>query len=259
MIYIADCEEGTASIANLVTSGEVQRHDCKQFSDVQEAFWKVKRGEVAGVDLFAWDTVTTMATTTRHDIVVAPDDLGQSSLWDNRGKLTAAQRDWGSASDLINRLARMIRALPMPTIFVCHEGEREDPQTGIKKFGPDLNQAILRDVIAFSDAMLRLSIAPEAFKAPDGQDYPAGTRVLRLASNGNAMAKVRVPEDVTIPPIIADPDFAKLVAALGFVPKKLTIYGPSGAGKTRFVGSYVKYLRSLNTKPLAKTSTKSAA
>ena len=259
MIYIADCEEGTASIGNLVASGDVVPVTCSKFAHVEDAFWRVKRGEVAGVDMFGWDTMTTMATTTRHDIIVDPEELGGASLWLHKGKLTAAQRDWGNMSDLMNRLARMIRSLPIPTVFVCHEGEREDPQTGINKFGPDLNQAILRDVIAFSDAMVRLSIAPESFKAPDGKEYPAGTRVLRLASNGNAMAKVRVPEDVVVPPIIADPDFTKLVAALGFVPKKLTIYGASGVGKTRFLGSYVSYLKSLNIKSTEKKRANAAA
>ena len=257
MILLLDTESGSLSVDHYVRSGDVDVRRCEKFKDVESAFWEVQRGRIKP-DLIAVDTLTTLATTTRHDIIVDPEQMGDASLWQHRGKLTAAQRDWGNMSDLINRLMRMIRSLPVPTVFICHEGEREDPQYGINKLGPDLNASILRDVIAFSDALVRLSYSADAFKVGE-KDYAPGTRVLRLASNATAMAKVRVPEDVPQPPsIVPDPTWTSFVAALGGVmPQKTTIYGSSGSGKTRLVGSVVEYFR--NKKAPTNTKAKAAA
>jgi hypothetical protein len=250
MIYVCDTERGTKSIGGLIRSGRVFVEKTPRFDDVETAVWKVLRGKIKP-DLVVIDTLTTLATTARLDMVLDPAQAAGMSLWDNRGKMTASQRDWGEMSDLINRLLRMVREYDVPSVFVCHEGEREDPVTGMKKEGPDLNNAILKDVYALTDCLIRLSLSQDDAKDKDGTLYKAGTRVLRLASSAQAMAKIRIADDLPNPPsIIFEPTFTKFVEACGNeMPDNITLYGASGVGKTRFIGSAAAYFESLKTTP----------
>lgn len=231
-VVLIDSERGARSVNHLVASGAVEVINANKFEDVENVVWQIIRNE-RKADGIIIDSITSLATTTRQDLIVDPAMMNNASLWQNRAKLTAAQRDWGNMSDLIGRLMRLLRDnTNVPIIAICHEGEREDLTTGMDKKGPDLNAALLKEVIHFSDAVLRLSLLGATIEV-EGQRYAPGTRVLRLIGNEQCMAKVRIPGNMPQPPeILPDPTKARFLKVVGEMPHAVALYGPSGAGKT---------------------------
>ena len=246
MMLLCDTEGGSIVVRSRIKSGAIDLRSTKTYDALDQVVWAVLRKQIKP-SCIAIDTLTTFTTTTRLDMVIDPANVQPGSLWAQRGRMTASQRDWGEMSDMTIRLLRMLRDWSdtnnVPSILVCHEGEREDPVTGLNKQGPDLNAMLLKDVYALTDMVLRLSLTQQDIKSKSGTTYPAGTRELRLAPNPSAMAKSRIPDDVPNPsPIILDPTWEKLVDAFGGeIPPKITLYGASGVGKTRLLGSAADY------------------
>lgn len=232
-VALIETERGEASVQHLIDKGLVTVYPCSTFKEVEQTYWSIKRGDIK-CDMVVIDTITTLATTTRQDVTLAES----ADLWADRERVASQMRDWGKMSDLINRLMRLYRNLPQHSIFICHEGEREDLQSESKKKGPDLNPAIYKDIIAFSDVIARVNLAgiefPKDPKNPDGEKWPIGTRVLRLKPSDEATAGARVPEGVNLPAIIPDPTLGKIVEAFGGrLPRAITLYGVPKVGKTR--------------------------
>jgi hypothetical protein len=240
---LVDVEGGAASVRDR-EGPNLRIEDAPDFPKVEEIFWRIQRGYFTP-DVVVIDTLTTMASTTRQDVVIDPKEIAGKSIWQNREKVIPAQRDWGIMTDLIGRLLRMYRQLPAVTVYVCHEREREDPMTGATKIGPDLNPALLQDVIAFSDVVAHLLILPEI--EIDGHVYPAGTRRLRIVPDQKYMAKARAPQGKAIPPILLNPTLPQLLS-LG-IGRKIVVYGFPSAGKTTFACSGAGEPATKNTPP----------
>lgn len=234
---LVDTEESRQSVQDLIDARTVDWIDARRFNAVESAYRELWAKTIVA-DVVVVDTITTLATTTRQDLIIDPASSGGvAPLWDNRLNLKTKIGDWGDMSDLLNRMLRAYRELPQITVFCCHEGERTDPTatTSIEKRGPDLNAAVLRDVIAWSDAVIRVSVLGQTIEV-DGETYGPETRCLRLKPSASAMAKTRAALGRPYPEILfvreTDNALRKLEAALGYLPKKITLYGPSGAGKT---------------------------
>jgi hypothetical protein len=257
VLYL-DTEKGALSIRSRIKNGSIVRKYTPNITSLHAAAWSGLVRAKTKPDAVVIDTLTTLATTVRLDVVIDPRKVdGATDPWENRGLLTASQRDWGEMSDLIIRDLRMIRdnETEVPSVFVCHEGDREDPTTDIKKDGPDLNKMLLRDVYALSDLVVRIYLTDKTIKDKQDVVHPAGSRVLRIKANPASMAKCRFPDDVPEPdsPLIFDPTWEKLVDTYGgTIPERVLLYGPSGVGKTRFIGSMADYYaKQLEKKPNA--------
>jgi hypothetical protein len=241
---------GSATISHLVRQGLVQTFPCPTFKDAEGVMWGLNRGQIKA-DMVVLDTLTALAGVARQDIVMEPSQTKQFPIWDNRERLVAQKQDYYKTADVINRLLRPLRELPIPSIFVCHERStrgmesRQDPLSGSDKFIPNLQREINDNLFAFADAIVRLYPTTYPFEYM-GQPVPAGTRILVLSATGDSAAGVRVPADKPpAPPIMVIPDndpysFPRFVEAVGgSIPHNTVIYGPPKIGKTRLVGTAV--------------------
>jgi hypothetical protein len=212
---------------------------------VEQAFWRIRRGEYAPAPrVVVIDSTTALNGTHRHAVIFKRTgfDPSTTSIADNMMKLGSEQRDWGTASDNQIMIYRQFRGLPLLTIFTCHERMREDESNKTMKTGPALNAMLLSDMLDFTDDAFRIS-STDAKQSIDGKIHEAGTRFLRMGHSEQFFTKLRCsPElmkQVSANPLMTDPDLWKVRSLLGdFFPNRIVIFGPRGAGKTRFAASF---------------------
>lgn len=204
---------------------------------METMFWRIRRGEITPApQVVVIDSLTALAGTHRHKVIFQRTGINieSSSIADNMLKLGSEQRDWGTASDNLIMLLRQFRGLPLVTIFNCHERDREDESSKTKKTGPALNAMLLADVLDFTDDAFRLTAA-ETDLAINSIRFKRGTRFLRMAQSESHFTKIRVAPNQAVPELLDDPSLWKVKEVLkDFFPNRFVIFGPRGAGKTRF-------------------------
>jgi hypothetical protein len=242
-----DCDvSGSTSIAHLVRSGHVLTFRCPTFKDAEGVMWGLHRGAIKA-DLVVLDTLTALAGVARQDLVMEPSQTKQFPIWDNREKLVADRQHYYKTADVINRLLRPLRELPMPSVFIAHERStrgmesRVDPLSGTDKFIPNLQREINDNIFSFADGIVRLFPSSTPFEW-QGAHVPTGTRILLLSATSDSAAGVRVPADKPpAPPIMVVPEndpysFVRFIEAVGGeIPHNLVVYGPPKIGKTTWV------------------------
>lgn len=237
-----DCDRGTGhhSVSDLVQAGVVVSYPARSFLEAEQVFWALYRannqipdgtGTPFTPDLVVVDTITKLAETTRQDTVLDPSKKGLSTIWDLGEAAVASKREWGIAGDRIVRLLRNILELPIPSIFVAHQGDRDDPMSNTVKKVPDLQGMVLKNVIADTDAIVRLQASPVPVALPDGRVYPDGTRQLLLRATGDSAVGVRSP--YPLPPFLLEPTLADFINVLhGTLPHNTLLFGAPKIGKT---------------------------
>lgn len=240
-----DADRGTGhhSVIDLVRAGVVVSYPGRTFQEAENVFWALYRndlkipdgaGNLFTPDLIVPDTITKLAESTRQDTVLDPSKKGQSTIWDLGESAVANQRQWGIAGDRVVRLLRNILELPIPSIFIAHQGERDNPLGDAgTTLTADLQKQILKNVIADTDAIVRLRASPVPIALSDGRVMPAGSRQLVLRPTGDASVGVRSPYQ--LPDYLLEPTLADFFAALhGEIPHNTLLFGPPKIGKTTF-------------------------
>jgi hypothetical protein len=234
-IALLDCDNGYLSIKDLSDNGAVQVYSCKTFQDTENVFWAFYRGQLAKPSLVVVDTITALASKTRQDVVLDPASKGANTLWSLGEAAVASQREWGISGDLVVRLLRNIYEMDIPSIFVAHEGERDDPMSGISKKAPDLQKMILSSVVCNADAIVRLKLSSLPIALPDGTIAPPGTRLLLLKPTGDSAVGVRAIRP--LPEYIVNPtlnDFVTVLGGIEYFPHNTLLFGAPKSGKTSF-------------------------
>lgn len=254
-IKLLDTENGRTSVANLIRAGYVEAVYTPTFQALETEVNKL----IASKDrdfMLVIDTVTTTATKTRQDLTVDPKDVDGKSIWDLRFKLQSDQKQWNQTTDSLLRLFGRIRSSNIPCVLIAHENEREDPSTGLDKFGPAFNPALRDGVFAMCDVIARYSRSNAEVKIGDTV-FPRGTRVLRMEGNDSAIAGYRNPDPDTfdVPEVVFPKKpgakegvtLQQLATIFGGelphgegVAPFIVIYGPPKIGKTTMVCSFAK-------------------
>jgi hypothetical protein len=248
---LIDCEGGATSVRHLVNAGHVLLEEAPTLDDVEAVFWKLRRGEYPDVGVVSLDTVTALATTNRHLFVRkesgVPSTVKEgaiSRIWD---KQLDGRRMWQRSTDPLIMLLRMYRSLSsgpdgLLTIFTAHERMREDETDRAVKGGPAVNPMLLGDIVPFSDDVFRLrALVRPASVVSNGipKQYPKGTRFLHMATSEDLMTKIRIGSWIKYDDELAEPDLFRLEQVMGdFFPRRLTIFGNPGAGKTTLACSF---------------------
>lgn len=236
-----DSEGGRGSIVNLISQGRVESYDCSTFEKAENVYWSIVAGRIKG-DLVVMDTISTLVDRHVRDSTLDPDLVKPASgktWWSQRKLMRTSQDVWGIVNFGILNLVTGIRNLPIPSIILVHETERDDPtaEGELVRHLPGLPPKILKSVMALSDLSLRLYKNPIAFTDPKtGKLHPPNTRMLQIENTASAYTGVRLtPEaDAALPDYIVDPTLEKLAMAIGSLPKALTVYGFPKVGKTVF-------------------------
>jgi hypothetical protein len=245
-VILLDTESGADSVANLIASERVVRYDCSSFEAFEKAYWALVYGQIKG-DLVVVDTVSSIVNRFVLDMTLDPKDLNPQlgkTIWNLRDKMRQNQDIWNRVNYGMTYVLSGLRNLPMPTIFLIHERERDDPTLmeegdAGKRNMPALPPKILLNVMAGSDVVLRMFRTPRP-AAMNGSVYPANTRFIQIENTADAVTGVRLtPEqDAKLPKSIAVPDgacgLALLAQAMGGLPRKMTVYSFPKVGKTVF-------------------------
>jgi hypothetical protein len=243
---LIDTEGGATSVRHLINAGHVIVEDAPTLDAVEKVYWKLHRGQIE-CDVVVIDTVTALATTTRHDFVRIESKVASTVTDGAISRIWATQVDgrrmWQRASDPLIMLLRQFRSLSSGpdgklTIFCCHERTREDESDRAMKGGPAVNPMLLADVIPFSDDVFRLRalVRPTAVL---GKQHPKGTRLLFMATSEDLMTKIRIGQWIKYDDELAEPDLFRLEQVMQeFFPRRLTIFGNPGSGKTTLACSF---------------------
>ena len=248
LIYYYHCDSnGTDSISDVIGHKDLHRMAVNHYEDFDRHVTSIVN-KLTPKDIVIVDTLNMLASTTRTDFKLGTDPTEQ--LWGKRERIIADKNYltvYTGASQLILRhLKNCSRGGEGARIIVtCHEAERVDESTipPTKKRAPDLNAELLGSLIGSSSDVFRLTRLDDPIINDKGEVLlAAGTRLLQLHATDEWMAKFQVPlsKVAGIKKMLANPTSPMLCEHLGKVPTWLTIYSPSGVGKSTFVTSMLR-------------------
>lgn len=248
MIYLYSTDgNGTDSIADVLSNKELVRVAVTRYEDFDKHVTSIV-SKVTPKDTVIVDTLNMLAVTIRADINLGTDPHAQ--LWEKRDKYFKDKAGFGlytaPTAMLIRQLKNLCRGGEGAKIIVtCHESERVDETTmpPTKKRAPDLNAELLGSLIGSSSDVCRLALLDRDILNEKGEVLlSSGTRILQLQATDEYMAKVQVPlsKVAGIKKQLANPTYPMLCEHLGKVPTWLTIYSPSGVGKSTFATSMLR-------------------
>lgn len=121
----------------------------------------------------------------------------------------ATMNDYNKAGRRMSKMTRSFHSLPMLKVYLCHEREDKDEDTGEIKRGPALMPAVMRDLNAYVDVILYMNVDKE------------GNRALYTTPTSKYRAKHRIgslPKKIQLPD---DPNRSKLSDVVEMVEKSL--------------------------------------
>jgi hypothetical protein len=242
MIHYFCCDgNGFDSVADIIEAHPtaVTVHDIKSYEHFDDVSTKLLSKIKTG-DTVILDTISSLANTTRGDLKVGTDPT--QSYWAKKDKYmgdSTNRNAYDAAGQLILRRMKDFKAVGAYILVTAHESEREDITVvpPMKKRAPDVNAALLGNLIGSSSDVVRLFVNAEAVCDSEGNiKYPARSRLLELGPSDEFVSKIHVPLAYSgkVPSIIKRPSYTKLCKALGKTPTWLTIYSPPGSGKSTF-------------------------
>lgn len=241
---LIDTEKGHRSVSGFIKRGELRLVEARSFKAVEKVIWEIESAPIKPRGIIL-DTITNFAATTILDVT---KETPRGQIWENRTSLQSTQQQWGIMGGIIIRLLRVARSFGIPVYLTSHEGERYDEAAGISRHFPDLNNMLLKDVVQNADAVLRVYRSSAMFEA-DGKRYNAGTLAVRVMPNEQFYAKIRVPDDLPVPPAVLGnsspndwkPVVKRLYELTGGL-ESVVIYGAPGVGKTRLAAELATYV-----------------
>jgi hypothetical protein len=249
---LLDTEDGWLPVKAGIDAGTIVHRTINTYSKLEKALDELQRGKLDPMpDIIVIDTLSTFFTETRRALPYGRTPGISNDRWTNRTKLLSTQQDWGASADLTIDCLAEYRYLPMPTIFLAHEKLSTDSTTGEKRIGPALSPMLLEDVRNKSDAIWRMRVIDQP-KSVEGVKYDKGTRFLRIQTSEDLFTKIRVDPrmSASLPDEIVRPTLRRVRDVVTeWFPKRLTVFGPSGAGKTVFGCSLSLVLPEDNLKP----------
>jgi hypothetical protein len=248
LIYLYSTDgNGVDSISDVLESKEIKRIAVTHYEEFDKHVTSIV-SKVTPKDTVIVDTLNMLAATTRTDFKLGTDSTEQ--LWGKRDRIIADKNYLtvytGAAQLILRHLKNLSRGGEGAKIIVTvHESERVDDTTTppTRKRAPDLNPELLGSLIGSSSDVFRLTRLDEPILNEKGEVVlSAGTRVLQLQATDEYMAKFQVPlsKVPSIKRMLANPTYPMLCEHLGKVPTWLTIYSPSGVGKSTFVTSMLR-------------------
>jgi hypothetical protein len=248
MIYLYSTDgNGIDSIADVLGSKEITRIAVTRYEDFDKHVTSIV-SKVTQKDTVILDTLDMLASTIRTDLNLGTDPTEQ--LWGKRERYFKDKLGFGLYTGAAQLIMRHLKNLSRggegaKIITTVHEAERIDETTvpPSRKRAPDLNPELLGSLVGSSSDLCRLAILDRDILNANGEVVlSSGIRVLYLKATDEYMAKVQVPlsKVPSIKGALANPTYPMLCEHLGKVPTWLTVYSPSGVGKSTFCTSMLR-------------------
>jgi len=195
---IIDVEGGTLSLRQFGIKADVVR--VKDFSAMREIRDELQKTENQG----RWETV----------IIDSLTELQRRSM-EAVMKLTVAQNskrdpdvpgigEYGKNGEVIRKVIRQFRDLPMHVIFVCLQLDMTDSDTGLPIARPMLQGKLASEVPQYMDMVGHLTVRQSVEEGNVRKD-----RVLNIDHGGRFSAKNRLGG---LPPQVVNPNFSEIIS-----------------------------------------------
>ncbi|MDE2097401.1 MAG: hypothetical protein KGL39_09170 [Patescibacteria group bacterium] len=247
MIYRLDADtNGTLSIQQAIDQEQMVNLPCSTFEQLdRHRLWLQQN--ISPGDWVILDTLSTMLETTRADRVLGSnldEPLWEASKVNKYFGDKEALSVYRMSTQLNLRALKNLRARGARILCLCHEADIKDPMAQMKLSGPEVNPAMVGDLIAASSCVFRLTMLTENRVNPQTGEVlvPEGTRVLYLRRTDSFTAKYQADPQYSdaVPRAIIAPTMQKIFDVLHSVPDWVTVYGFPGVGKTTLGGTLIQ-------------------
>lgn len=192
--------------------------DVQHWDDFEVAYWWIKKHPDRYKSLVV-DTVTQLQQVAIEKILIdAEKDPEKAGDW---GVMTKKQ--WGQVASLMKMWITNLRDLPMEVVFLAQdrmsETETEDPEVMIDpEVGPRLTPSIAAhlnaEVSVIGNTFLRRKVKVKTDAAGKKKEVFKDEYCLRLGPDAVYVTKARKPKTISLPGVLIDPSYEKLIEAL---------------------------------------------
>lgn len=208
---------------SLVGVDEIDVTDIESWDDFEVMYWWVKRNP----DRYSTLILDTMSQLQQLCIQKVLEDKGKdpnrAGEW---GSMT--KQDWGTVASLMKTWIINLRDLPMNVVFVAQDrtfntGEEDEAQGLDPEVGPALSPSVVKVLNAavhvVGNTFIRRRIVKVKRKKPEKgkPPYREEERIefcMRVGPNQTYITKLRKPKAITLPSVVVDPTYDKLVAII---------------------------------------------
>lgn len=144
--------------------------------------------------LRAWDYLCKNYRNYEIVVIDTATELGKVIMADQlrkKNKVLAEQQDWGAMQQRLEWLFREMRNLPMVKIVLAHENVKQDPLTGLTRFGPQFQGQIRFDYSKHFDEIWRFMLVQQQVRTADNGVATVSHRLIQTAPDQNTEGKTR--------------------------------------------------------------------
>jgi hypothetical protein len=202
--------------------------EVEEWNDIEQVYWYLKKnpGKFKTVIIDTMSQLQQIAI--EHVLESKGKDKDSGAEW---GVMT--QREWGDVASMLKPLITNLRDLPMDVVFIAQhrvfnmpvEEEEEGHTMLAPEVGPQLMPSVAKHLNAsvsiIGNTFIRSRVEEVVTKKGKGARAKEVTEevehieyCLRIGPNPVYTTKVRKAKAITIPDVIEDPDFDKIMKAL---------------------------------------------
>lgn len=227
-VLFCDCRDrGTDS---LIGFEGVDVFEVEEWNDFERAYWFLKKNPKK----YSTVVIDTMSQLQGIAIEYILDEIGKSAHPDDITWGTMTQQEWGKVASMIKPKITEFRDLPMNVVFIAQHrvfnvavDEENDPKTAMlaPEVGPALMPSVAKhlnaSVSVIGNTFIRTRIEEKVIKKKVGRKFKETTEeeevieyALRIGPNPLYTTKARKSKKITLPDVIVDPDYEKIMSVL---------------------------------------------
>lgn len=217
------CDVKDSGDDSIVGIPDLEVMDLKSWDDFEMMYWWVKRNPKR----FGTLILDTMSQLQQLAIRKVLEDKGKDP--DKAGEWgVMTKQDWGTVASMMKSWIINLRDLPMHVVFIAQDrtfnvGE-EDEANGLEpEVGPGLSPSIAKHLNAavhvIANTFIRRRLVMVKIKKPE-KGKPPRKEVekieycMRIGPNATYITKMRKPKAITLPSVLVDPTYEKLMAII---------------------------------------------
>lgn len=148
--FLIDVDNGRASIKK--TKNTPQVFVPNNIDELSEAFIYLKSNEEK------YESVIIDTLTETENLILLDVLQKQCKIRPDKSDDLITQNDYGRGSVRMKKLIRKFRELDMITLFICHEREDKDDDTGVVRKAPAIMPSVMKELNAMSDCILNMAV-----------------------------------------------------------------------------------------------------
>ena len=208
----------------------VDIYEIEEWNDLERAYWYLKKNPKK----YKTVVIDTMSQLQGIAIEYVLDQVGKDGHPDDIGWGTMTQQEWGKVASMLKPKITEIRDLPINSVFIAQHrifnvavDEENDPKTAMlaPEVGPQLMPSVAKHLNAsvsiIGNTFIRTRVEEKITHRKVGKKTKEVVEevehieyALRIGPNPLYTTKARKSKRITLPDIIVDPDYNKIMSVL---------------------------------------------